>query len=290
MVRLMTIAVIVKVNDGFVLATDSATTLAAPGQNGTVEVSNIYNNANKLFNLRKGFPIAAMTWGLGNIGPASIATLTKDLRRRFCGLDPAHADWALDRKTYTMAQVAEWVKTFFYDERYAPYATATGPTLSPLGLLVGGYSADSEEPEVFTFQFEPSGCSGPEPLMPAGVSGASWWGQPEAITRLLLGVSQSLPQALLNLGVPSTEVMGYTAAIQQQVQEQLVSPAMPIQDAVELSEFLVDLTIKFVRFSPGHPTVGGPVEVAAITQHEGFKWVARKHYFATRLNPPNEDV
>lgn len=35
---------------------------------------------------------------------------------------------------------------------------------------------------------------------------------------------------------------------------------------------------------PGANTVGGPIELAAITKHEGFKWVTRKHYFDEQLN------
>ena len=31
--------------------------------------------------------------------------------------------------------------------------------------------------------------------------------------------------------------------------------------------------------------VGGPIEIAGITKHEGFKWVRRKHYFDTAMNP-----
>ena len=31
-------------------------------------------------------------------------------------------------------------------------------------------------------------------------------------------------------------------------------------------------------------TIGGPIELAAITKHEGFKWVARKHYYGEELN------
>lgn len=82
----MTIAVAVKVNDGFVLAADSATTLSADGVDGKTQLLNIYNNANKIFNLHKGLPIGAMTWGRGSIGPSSISTLTKDLRVRFAGV------------------------------------------------------------------------------------------------------------------------------------------------------------------------------------------------------------
>ena len=73
--------------------------------------------------------------------------------------------------------------------------------------------------------------------------------------------------------------------IQENLQLGCVQDAMPIQDALDLGEFLVDTTIKLVKFSPGAPTVGGPIELAAITKHEGFKWVRRKHYYSRDLNP-----
>jgi hypothetical protein len=65
----------------------------------------------------------------------------------------------------------------------------------------------------------------------------------------------------------------------------MVSPAMPLQDAIDLADYLVDLSIKYSRFMPGSPTVGGPVECAAISKHEGFRWIKRKHYYDQRLNP-----
>lgn len=65
----------------------------------------------------------------------------------------------------------------------------------------------------------------------------------------------------------------------------LVEAPMPIQDAIDLSEFLVHTTAMFTRFKRGAATVGGPVESAAITKHEGFRWVRRKHYFDQTLNP-----
>jgi hypothetical protein len=72
----MTIVVSVKINDGIVLSSDSATTLS----DDKGQVLNVYNNANKIFNLYKGLPITAATWGSGSIGRASISTLAKDMR------------------------------------------------------------------------------------------------------------------------------------------------------------------------------------------------------------------
>jgi hypothetical protein len=65
----------------------------------------------------------------------------------------------------------------------------------------------------------------------------------------------------------------------------LIEPPMPIQDSIDLAEFLVHTSVMFTRFKRGAATVGGPVESAAITKLEGFKWVRRKHYFDEKLNP-----
>ena len=64
----------------------------------------------------------------------------------------------------------------------------------------------------------------------------------------------------------------------------LYLPAMPIQDAIDLAHFLVDAAAKFSHFSLRPATVGGPIEIATITKHEGYKWCTRKHYFSAEFN------
>lgn len=285
----MTIALLIKVNDGLVLASDSATTLLMTGPDGTDAVGNTYNNANKVFNLHKGLPIGAMTWGLGNIGPASIATLAKDLRRRFQGEDAQHPEWAIDSESYAMSVLAESASAFLNDDRYDVIAQeAIESERQPpfLGFLVAGYSSDSYQPTAHVIQL--TGVEGPsiEEVLPAD-SGASWWGQPEAISRILTGVSMGAPEALANLGLglDLMQAQQVVSGMVSQLNPQMVPAAMPIQDAIDLAEFLVHATIQYVRFSPGPPTVGGPIEIATITKHEGFKWVRRKHFFDARLNP-----
>ncbi len=71
--------------------------------------------------------------------------------------------------------------------------------------------------------------------------------------------------------------------LREQVGRELVSAAMPIQDAIELAHFLIHTTIQYYRFLPGVSTVGGAIELAAITRHEGFKWVQRRHFFDASL-------
>jgi hypothetical protein len=60
---------------------------------------------------------------------------------------------------------------------------------------------------------------------------------------------------------------------------------MPFADAINLAKFFVDLSIEYTKYVPGSNTVGGPVDVAGISRHEGFKWIERKHYYPPELNP-----
>lgn len=50
---------------------------------------------------------------------------------------------------------------------------------------------------------------------------------------------------------------------------------MPVQDAIDLSVFLANVTIGHSRFVVGPPVCGGHVDVATIT-HNGFEWVRQK--------------
>lgn len=205
----MTIAISLKVNDGVVLAADSASTLIGQDEEGhPTNVVNVYDNANKVFNLRKGTPVGAITWGAGSIGPASISTLAKDLRRRFAGEDPDHADWKLDPAEYQLVDVAERLREFMYDENYVPAMAdwPEGQDKPELGFVVAGYSSHASMAEEYMLILgdEPTG---PEALRPIGESGMAWNGQPEAISRLVLGFSPMLAVVLHEqLGVKADEV------------------------------------------------------------------------------------
>ncbi|MGE7762096.1 hypothetical protein [Peribacillus sp. NPDC097895] len=70
----MTIALSIKINDGIVLAADSATTITEYYNDGQ-ELKRVYNNANKVLQLHKEIPAGLITWGNGSIGKESIATI-----------------------------------------------------------------------------------------------------------------------------------------------------------------------------------------------------------------------
>ena len=278
----MTVTLAIKVHDGLVVAADSATTLTIPDGGGGARFVNVFNHANKIVHLHKRLPIALMTWGRGNIGKQSIAALAKDLRARLDG-STGFSEWTINPDDYQIADVASRVRDFFLEELRSPEPSPVKQS-EDLGLFVGGFSCGARVSESFMISASETSCLGPVPAL-AFEAGAQWWGQQDAISRLLLGFSSHTEQALINLGVSPEEAPGYVEALKSQVATEMISPPMPIQDAIDLAQFLLDTSIKFTRFNPGADTVGGPIEIAAITRHEGFKWVSRKHYYEERLNP-----
>src|SRR5215467_10653596 len=93
-------------------------------------VANVYDNANKAFNLLKGSPIGAATWGAGGIGTASISSLVKDFRNL---LKDGPPDYRLDLAHYTVEEVATKLRRFIFDEHYVQ-AFATVPQANRPGL------------------------------------------------------------------------------------------------------------------------------------------------------------
>lgn len=144
--------------------------------------------------------------------------------------------------------------------------------------------------EIWRFQID-NGV-GTDPICEADTkvaSGISWGGAPEAINRLILGYGQRLGEALVAGGMPAADVRKAIAEIGRYTQVDLANPAMPTSDAIELARFLAESTKQFVRFLPGSNSVGGSIDIATITKHENFKWVARKHFYSPALNPLETD-
>ncbi|MCE7699793.1 MAG: hypothetical protein K8E24_013590, partial [Methanobacterium paludis] len=128
------------------------------------------------------------------------------------------------------------------------------------------------------------GCKGPYPIRKKEEVGINCNGEPEAIQRLYAGYSSFLPLILEEAKLDGNKI-NEIQNLCFKLSAPMITPAMPIQDAIDLAQFLIETTINFSRFTPGAQTVGGPIEIAAVTKHEGFKWIKRKHYFDSSLNP-----
>jgi hypothetical protein len=285
----MSIAVIIGVHDGVVLAADSASTLTVggipqPGGPQLVGVLNVYENANKIFNLYKGLPLGCTTFGSGSIGNASIATLIKDLRTK---LTNREMDFNPDR--YTVEQVTETLARFLTDECNKLPDPAMRQGIN-VGFLLGGYSSGEALGESWSIEISNGQAGNPVELRKKDDSGISWGGQGEVLSRIVLGYSPLLFQILAQAGrgpqgqVSTDQLAKTLGPALTSLQAPIVFPPMPIQDAIDLARFLVYSAVMFSRFTPGAQMVGGLVEIAAITKHEGFKWISRKHYYEQILN------
>ena len=112
----MSIAVVVGVHDGVVIASDSASILVVSvAPQAVTGVANVYDNANKIFNLYKGMPIGCVAYGAGSIGNSSIGTLIKDLRAKLmsdAAGDLTSRHLTFDPTQYTMESISQIVSVF----------------------------------------------------------------------------------------------------------------------------------------------------------------------------------
>jgi hypothetical protein len=281
----VSIGILINVHDGIVLAADSASTLSLmgpqPNQNLAV---NVYNNANKIANLYKGKPIGCVAYGSGSIGSASISTLLKDFRD---GLKRRQESIArgFEIENYTMEDVSKRLDDFLMSQVQQLSPNEPKPSI---GIMLGGYSSGQRLGEGWLLAIENGVSKGPQRLREKGEVGINWGGEGESIARLVLGFSPALPQVLASVikPPPSPDDLGQLKnLLRDNLQAPLVFAPMPIQDAIDLAEWLVHTASMFSRFTPGAPSVGGPTESAAITKHEGFKWIRRKHYYDCKFNP-----
>jgi hypothetical protein len=270
----MTVIVSVKINDGIIMAADSASTFG----NGQ-----IYLTADKMVNLVKGLPIGVMATGAGGIGVESLATLLKDLRHRLSGSGDAQwAQWALHPNEYTLEEVAGRVREFLFDKAQQQNYDVF------IKLRICGYSAGKPLPEVWEVEINGRvNCPGPTRVQGEADVGARWDGEYDAMNRIMLGWGANMVAALRNIfNLSEPDAIALLPKFTEQLMEQMVLAAMPVQDAIDLARYMVETTIGYVRFAVNRQPkgVGGPVEIAAITKHEAFKWVQRRHFFPEALN------
>lgn len=286
----MSIGIIIQVHDGIVLAADSASTLmltTAPAVGtGQPVTLNVYNNANKIVNLFKGEPIGCVAYGAGSIGSASISTLLKDFRAKLSAGKLA----PLEKDSYTMQRVAVSLTEFLTDRMEELQPSTPNVRKPDLGVLLGGYSTDPDGGhcslgESWMIQFANGAAKPPNQLRKPDEVGITWGGEGDAVSRIVLGFSEALPGVLESAVKQPEAVQQLITLFRNTLPAPIVFAPMPIQDAIDLAEWLVHSAIMFSRFKPGVPSVGGPIEIAAITKHEGFKWIRRKHYYADAINP-----
>ncbi|GIZ50270.1 hypothetical protein NCCP691_02840 [Noviherbaspirillum aridicola] len=256
----MTVLVSVKINDGVVMATDSASSFAS---------GMVYNSSRKIIHLREDLPVAAMVTGAGGIGNESVATLLKDLGRRFSGHDADHADWRIDAGNYDVEGIASRLRQFLFEEKAVPHGATTWTK-----VRICGYSAGRPLAEVWEVNMMGEHCPAPSCIQAEQEFGLRWDGEYEALDRLVFGLGTRFNEIVVRQGMSEEDAARLRESLVPELYELLFIEAMPLQDAIDLARYLVETTIGFIKFSVSRPKiVGGPIEIAAISKHEGFQWV-----------------
>jgi hypothetical protein len=224
----MTVLVSIKINDGVVMAADSASSFAS---------GMVYRHADKIVNLRQGLPIGVMVTGAGGIGNESIDTLLKDLRRRFEGKDEARRDWTLNPECYTLAQVANLLRTFLSKEKAAAYAGEVRTRVRLCGCAATRRAGRLPRSGRFC-------CLGRthqrQPRQGEQDFGIRWDGEYEALSRLIFGLGSGFEGAAVCSGFTRDAARELHAKLSPLLFELLFVEAMPIRGAVDLARFLVE--------------------------------------------------
>lgn len=282
----MSICVSVKVGEGLVLAADSTSVVFAQvAPNQPPAVVKTYDHARKLSHV-KDYPIGTLAWGAGYIGDRSVESLIKQYEHGLPSLEEEfeklkerrlkdNAENA-ERPKYSVREIAEnllkHIKSY-YDVAVEKIPQQSRPSI---GILVSGYSSGNFFPEQWLLEIPMTEKI--EALRPdqdgKPVFGANWFGQTDAIVRLHWGRDEQVNLKIAEkFKVDPKEIHDLLRPLEYQV----AFNGMPLQDAIDYANYLVNVAIGRFRFAVGAPLCGGEIDVAIITPAK-FTWVQRKSW------------
>jgi hypothetical protein len=260
----VTICISIKVPDGLVLAADSMSsyTVLNPATGGW-DVVQSYSYAHKVVQLGGGLT-GVLTWGAGSLQRRSMQNLLEEF---------ASTTGITTIKSASVA-LAEFMKKLYAQEYSEPQSQPL------LGFLVGGY--DDSSPFAGQWGFELPGTPSPVEVLPSVSNkpafGAQWFGQTDAIMRLIYGYDPRLAQALKNSGFDGAAVDTFFAPenlFASKIPYEIIFDGMPLQDAIDLAAYLIHTVKGRFRFVVGPKVCGGPVDIAVIKRNS-FEWIRQK--------------
>jgi hypothetical protein len=267
--RRMSIVISVKTSDGLILAANS---LTAYLDSATQPPRKIFNNAHRIFDLSDCAPLGAVAFGIGGIGPDSIASLSVGLRERM----RRELTVAESGAARTVQDVARHARSIFFEESYLRAYPNPLPGFK-MGYRVCGFSADTLSPEIWEFTIEGAVCNGPYEVQPHGKLGISWAGEIDVLDRLLLGQEGGVRAALLERGYTEEEVQGIYLEIIARLGDGSEARLTSTSAAVGTAKFLIELAPSLLAPSP-KTHARAFVEIAAITRQRGFHWILRRQH------------
>jgi len=274
----MSLGIAFKGPEGIVLAADSRVTLTAqinqPNQ-PTMLLPSTYDNATKLLRVKDQGHVGAVTYGVGAIGQTEPRTAHSYI--------PEFEQELGNGDRLSVQEFSNKLSQFFLKKWQDQHMPSTPG--QDMVFLVGGYDKDATYGKVFDV-FIPSRPTPVEWHSGTGQFGLVWGGQREYADRLIYGFDGRLPELVkvfLTLDDQKQE------ELRQHLQRQLQTPVpfafLPLQDCVDFAIFLIRTTIVMQHWMVGVRGVGGAIDVAVITQTDGFTDIQKKKITGEELYP-----
>jgi hypothetical protein len=275
----MSLGIAFKGPEGIVLAADSRVTLMAqmpqqPNQPSML-LPSTYDNATKLLAVRGHPYVGAVTFGLGALGqtePRTAHSFIPEFEDELQAASPTPPPIPGVHQRFTVEDFAKRLSAFFMKQwgQLMP-AQYTGENMI---FFVAGYDSNAVYGRVFEFSIP----SKPVPVeQNVGTFGILFGGQKEFVERILHGFDGSLSttvQKFLNLSAQQTANL--TNHLHTQFNAKIPMQFLPLQDCVDLSIFLIRITITIQTWLVGVRGVGGAIDVATVTRIAGFQPIQQK--------------
>jgi hypothetical protein len=225
-----------------------------------------YDNAIKLLRVKGQSHVGAVTYGVGAIGETEPRTAHSYISEFEQELG--------NTGRLSVQEFSSRLSKFFLKK----WQDQKMPSIQgqDMVFLVGGYDEGAPYGKVFDI-YIPSRPTPFEWHSGLGQFGLVWGGQREYADRLLQGFDDRLPEiakGFLSLDDQKREEL--RLHLKAQLQAPVPFAFLPLQDCVDFAIFLIRTTITMQHWLLGLRGVGGAIDVAVITQTDGFTNIQRK--------------
>jgi hypothetical protein len=273
----MSVVIVVKVSEGLVLAADSAATLMGKVSGPVVEQEGVlktFFNAKKLLQIGD-FPIGVLTWGHAFIGPRTLESLVREWEHVHHW--ESHEQYKQEHKDpFGVRECAEGLLEHLSKIHAGEFSDLPREKQPAIGLVVAGYSQGEFFPEIWRFvvPLDNEAHNQRPDIDEKPDFGASWFGRTEPIVRLHFGRDdKAISVVSEKFDIPEDEVRGALKFLEYPVP----FAQMPLQDAIDYANYMINVVIGRYRFVLGSEFCGGEIDIAAITQRE-FRWISQKSW------------
>lgn len=267
----MSLIVCAKTGEGLVVGADNLITIHG-SVGGATGVLNTYEHSKKIIHL-DDLPVAIAFWGIGHIGKRSVRSFVLEFEKYLFEKYLKNKN----KDNYNIQEITASIYEFM-KEKYDKNFTATQKPL--LGFLVTGFTPGEFFGEIFAFHLPID--KGPVLLREKEQFGMHWFGVTDSIIRFYKGFDPKIMSILKNeFNFSKEQINKLNKILSREIEYKIIFDSMPIQEAIDLTHELIELTITRNRFTFGAPAVGGNIDIAVITPEDKFHWINKEEWKIT---------